>query len=376
VYRPRRQHQPKFFDPRSLIRPQQPTSQAPSYEVKHSFADFNLHQTINDNIARRGYTTPTPIQDQVVPLIMAGKDVVGVAQTGTGKTAGFLLPLINKLIQDRNKRVLVIAPTRELAVQIRDEFIAFADRLGLSSSLIIGGVNMDRQIYGLARRPAMVIGTPGRLKDLAKRHKLNLIEFSTIVLDEVDRMLDMGFIHDIKDLVGRLPRERQSLFFSATIEGKTRDVMNAFLSNPTIIRTESQPITANVDQTVVRLQGRNKIDVLADLLRQPGYDKVLVFGRTKWGIEKLNQSLQEKGIRAITIHGNKNQNQRQRALNEFKQGRVKTLLATDVASRGLDIDLVTHVINFDLPQSREDYIHRIGRTGRADKKGIAVSLVP
>lgn len=375
MYYRRRQTQPKTFDPRILIHPRQPLPAAPEYPIKHRFSDFHLHQTINDNIVRRGYPAPTPIQDQVIKPIMAGKDVVGVSQTGTGKTAGFLLPLIDKLTRSGTSRVLVITPIRELAVQIRDEFAEFARGLDLASALIIGGVNLDRQVRSLTRRPAIVIGTPGRLKDLARRRKINLNEFSVVVLDEVDRMLDMGFIRDVKDLIGRLPRYRQSLFFSATIEGKAREVMQVFLHQPVIIRTQSQPITAKVNQTIVNLNGRNKITVLAELLRRPGYDKVLVFGRTKWGIEKLNHELSRRGLRALTIHSNKNQNQRQRALNQFKAGQVKILLATDVAQRGLDIDSVSHVINYDLPQTREDYIHRIGRTGRANKTGVAITLI-
>ncbi|MBU2051661.1 DEAD/DEAH box helicase, partial [Patescibacteria group bacterium] len=276
---------------------------------------------------------------------------------------------------DRQEKVLVITPTRELAVQIREEFVAFAAQTGLQSVLCIGGVGMNGQILGLRKRPAMVIGTPGRLKDLVTRHRLNLAEFKTIVLDEVDRMLDMGFIYDVKELISRLPRQRQSLFFSATVEGKVNEVMRAFLHQPVLVKVQAQPITANVDQSVVRLNGRNKLDVLRDLLIQPGFDKVLVFGRTKWGMEKLLKALTDRGIRALTIHGNKSQGQRQRALTQFKRGDVKVLLATDVASRGLDIDQVTHVINFDLPQSREDYIHRIGRTGRADKKGVALTML-
>ncbi|MDP4030898.1 MAG: DEAD/DEAH box helicase [Patescibacteria group bacterium] len=370
--KPRRQTN---FDPSSLIKQGHFTQKLEVYALKHQFADFPVLDTIKTNISRRGYVAPTPIQDQVIPLVLAGRDVVGVANTGTGKTAAFLVPLIDKLVKDRQEKVLVITPTRELAVQIREEFVAFAAQTGLQSVLCIGGVGMNGQILGLRKRPAMVIGTPGRLKDLVTRHRLNLAEFKTIVLDEVDRMLDMGFIYDVKELISRLPRQRQSLFFSATVEGKVNEVMRAFLHQPVLVKVQAQPITANVDQSVVRLNGRNKLDVLRDLLIQPGFDKVLVFGRTKWGMEKLLKALTDRGIRALTIHGNKSQGQRQRALTQFKRGDVKVLLATDVASRGLDIDQVTHVINFDLPQSREDYIHRIGRTGRADKKGVALTML-
>ena len=369
---PRRQ---PTFDPSFLVKETGEILPTEQFVARHKFADLPVAQAIKANIIKRGYLAPTPIQDQVIPLILDGDDVVGIANTGTGKTAAFLIPLISKMIKDRSQRTLVITPTRELAAQIEAEFRDFAADTGLFTVLVIGGASMGRQIEGLRRRPQMVIGTPGRLKDLTKRRFLNLTEFATIVLDEVDRMLDMGFIHDIKELIAHLPAKRQSLFFSATVEGKTKEVMHQFLHEPHIISVKSRPITENVNQKIVKLNGKNKIDVLHDLLIQSGFDKVLVFGRTKWGMEKLLKSLTERGIRAVTIHGNKSQSQRLKALTQFKRGEVKVLLATDVASRGLDIEQVTHVINFDLPQTQEDYIHRIGRTGRADKKGIAITLV-
>src|SRR3989338_3038716 len=384
MYRRFRPHQRNFnrgprrqptFDPSFLVKETGDILPTEQFVARHKFADLPVAEQIKANIIKRGYLAPTPIQDQVIPLILDGDDVVGIANTGTGKTAAFLIPLISKMIKDRTQRALVITPTRELAAQIEAEFRDFAANTGLFTVLVIGGASMGRQIEGLRRRPQMVIGTPGRLKDLQERHFLNLNEFATIVLDEVDRMLDMGFIHDIKELIAHLPKVRQSLFFSATVEGKTKEVMHQFLHEPHVISVKSRPITANVNQKIVKLNGKNKIDALHDLLIQPGFDKVLVFGRTKWGMEKLLKSLTERGIRAVTIHGNKSQSQRQRALTQFKRCEVKVLLATDVASRGLDIEQVTHVINFDLPQTQEDYIHRIGRTGRADKKGIAITLV-
>src|SRR3989344_534362 len=368
-------HRQPTFDPSFLVQKATLLPEIEQFVSQHQFADFALNAQIKTNITSRGYIAPTPIQDKVIPLILAGKDVVGIANTGTGKTAAFLIPLLNQLMKDKSKRVLVITPTRELAAQIGDEFRGFAVGTGMFASLIIGGASMNRQIDSLRRNPQMVIGTPGRLKDLTKRRFLNLNEFPVIVLDEVDRMLDMGFIHDIKELIAHLPSPRQSLFFSATVEGKAREIMHQFLKQPEIVSVKSRPITANVNQEVVRVGSRNKLDVLHDLLIQPGFARVLVFGRTKWGMEKLLKSLNDRGIRAATIHGNKSQNQRQRALNEFKRGQVRVLLATDVASRGFDIEDVSQVINFDLPQTQEDYIHRIGRTGRADKKGIAITLV-
>jgi len=344
--------------------------------ITHQFADFPIAEAIKQNIAAKGYPAPTPIQDQTIPLILADKDVVGIANTGTGKTAAFLIPLIHKLHKNPYSKVLVITPTRELAAQIESEFIALSKNLNLNSTLCIGGVGMNPQIRRLRQKPAMVIGTPGRLKDLQQRQILRLSHFSMIVLDEVDRMLDMGFIHDIKHLISLLPQKRQSLFFSATIEGRVKEVMAGFLNQPVIISVKTGHTAENINQQIVKLSGRNKLDVLHDLLIKPGFDRVLVFGRTKWGMEKLARALTERGFKAASIHGNKSQHQRQQALSRFKTGAVKILLATDVAQRGLDIADVSHVINFDLPETRDDYIHRIGRTARADKNGIAITLVP
>ena len=368
--------QPRAFDPSFLIQRAINRPKLQVMAIKNNFADFAVDQRIKLNVKTKGYLIPTPIQDQIIPFIIEGNDVVGIANTGTGKTAAFLIPLIHKVIKNNREKVLVITPTRELAAQIQAEFTDLAKNLGLYSTLCIGGMAMGRQIQRLRQLNHFVIGTPGRLKDLEQRRVLHLSGFTTIVLDEVDRMLDMGFINDVRFLISFLPKIHQSLFFSATIEGRVRDVMAKFLTNPKIVSVKTTDVADNVDQTIVRLAGRNKIDVLHDLLIKPGFDKVLVFGRTKWEMEKLAKTLVERGFKATAIHGNKSQGQRQRALNQFKTGAVKILLATDVAQRGLDIEAVSHVINFDLPETQEDYIHRIGRTGRADKTGIAISLVP
>jgi len=364
------------FDPFFLIKKTQNKTRREIITIKNNFADFKVEKIIKLNIKNKGYLTPTPIQDKAIPLIIKGQDVVGVANTGTGKTAAFLIPLIDKVFKNRSEKVLVITPTRELAAQIEQEFIAIAKGLRIYSTLCIGGVGINRQIQRLRRNPQFVIGTPGRLKDLEQRRILNLRVFTTIVLDEVDRMLDMGFIHDVQHLISFLSDNRQSLFFSATIEGKVKQVMTKFLKNPVIISVKTGTIADNVNQEIVRISGKNKVDVLHNLLIKEGFDRVLVFGRTKWGMEKLAKTLIERGFKATAIHGNKTQNQRQKALSQFKKGEVKILLATDVAQRGLDIKNVTHVINFDLPETQEDYIHRIGRTGRVDKKGLAITLMP
>ncbi len=371
----RARRQPRLFNPSWLIQKAQGQTPLDVVAIANNFADFPVEERVKFNVKTKGYLIPTPIQDKVIPLILQGKDVVGVANTGTGKTAAFLIPLIDKVYKNSREKVLIITPTRELAAQIEAEFMALARNLNLYSALCIGGAGMNRQISRLRQKPPFVIGTPGRLKDLAQRRILDLRSFTTIVLDEVDRMLDMGFIHDVEHLISFLPKVRQSLFFSATIEGKVREVMANFLRNPAIVSVKTRDIAENVNQEIVRLAGKNKIDVLHDLLIKPGFDRVLVFGRTKWGMEKLARALIERGFKATAIHGNKSQNQRQRALAQFKSGGVKILLATDVAQRGLDINDVTHVINFDLPETQEDYIHRIGRTGRADKKGVAITLV-
>ncbi|HPS40471.1 MAG TPA: DEAD/DEAH box helicase [Candidatus Woesebacteria bacterium] len=345
------------------------------YHNQYAFADFAVDETIKINLSAKGYQIPTPIQDQIIPSILANRDAVGIADTGTGKTAAFLIPLIDKVLKNPNTRVLVITPTRELALQIRDELVTFSQNLAVFSTICIGGSSIARQIARLQRRPAFVIGTPGRLKDLAQRHKLNFMHFDTIVLDEVDRMLDMGFVHDVKNIISQLPKERQSLFFSATTNKKVEAIMQGFLSNPVFVAIKSTESKAHIDQSIISVRGKSKIDVLQDLLIQKEFQKVLVFGRTKYGMEKLTRELNSRGFKVASIHGNKSQGQRQKALQQFRDDHVQILLATDVVSRGLDIKDVTHVINYDLPETYEDYIHRIGRTGRANKTGIALTFV-
>lgn len=345
------------------------------YQPKNTFDNFLINETIKQNIKDRGYILPTPIQDQSIPELLNNRDVIGIANTGTGKTAAFLIPLLNKILIDGQQKVLIVVPTRELAVQIEEEFKSLARNTQIFSVLCIGGASMHNQIYALRRNHNVVIGTPGRLKDLNQQRKLNFALYNNIVLDEVDRMLDMGFINDVKLIISKLPNDRQSLFFSATISNDAQGIIHTFLKNPLTISVKTQDTAVNVDQDVVKMNGRAKIDVLHDLLTQKGFDKVLLFGRTKWGIEKLAKQLSFKGFKVAALHGNKRQNQRQRALDDFKQNKVNVLLATDIASRGLDINDVTHVINYDLPESYEDYVHRIGRTGRANKKGIALSFI-
>ncbi|MGI6278574.1 MAG: DEAD/DEAH box helicase [Patescibacteria group bacterium] len=341
-----------------------------------NFADYGLVDKLKNNIAQHGYQNPTKIQNQVIPQVLAGKDIIGVANTGTGKTAAFLTGLINKTYLDCQQKTLIIVPTRELASQISREFEHLTRGMNLSIVTIIGGVNINRQINALKSNPNFIAGTPGRLKDLIGRNKIRPNLFQNIVLDEVDRMVDMGFIKDIKYLMSLLPQNRQGLFFSATVNNKTEQILQNFARQPIRVSVKHQDTLDNVEQDIVKITNRGaKIDVLRKLLSRPGFDKVLVFGRTKWGMEKLARLLVEHGIKAAAIHGNKSQNQRQRALRQFKNNQIRVLTATDVASRGLDIDNVTQVINYDAPATYDDYVHRIGRTGRMGKKGLALTFV-
>ena len=345
------------------------------YVSVNSFSDFPLNETVKKNILTHGFDKPTAIQDQAILPILEGKDLVGVANTGTGKTAAFLLPLITKVSKDRSQKVLIVAPTRELALQIQDEFKLFSLGMGIFSTLCIGGASLNVQTRELSRRPNFVIGTPGRIKDLEGRRILNLSHYGNVVLDEVDRMLDMGFIHDVRHIISFLPRNRQSLFFSATVPKETKVVMQSFLTDPVIVSVKTGATPQNVDQDIIRTQGRNKLEILHELLIKEEFKKVLVFGRTKWGVNKLEISLIARGFKTASIHGNKSQGQRLRALKMLKNSEVQILLATDVASRGLDIEDVTHVINYDVPGTYDDYVHRIGRTGRVGKKGVALTFV-
>lgn len=364
----------KSFDPRFVIG-RKLEEDTDVYEVINQFSDFNIDPKIAENISTHGYITPTPIQDQAIPKILEGRDVVGIANTGTGKTAAFLIPLLNKVINDRKSRVLIIAPTRELAIQIDTELRLFSRNLGIHSAVCIGGVSMYGQIDKLRKWPQFVIGTPGRLLDLSDRREINFSHFRTIVLDEVDRMLDMGFIHSIEKIISELPLNRQSLFFSATLDPKVKTVMAKFIHYPEMISIKKTEACVNIHQDVVELRGREKTKVLCELLDMKEVSKTLIFMRTKRNADKLHRSLSNVGFRAAVMHGNKSQNQRQRSLEQLKSGNVNILIATDVASRGIDIDDISHVINFDLPETYDDYIHRIGRTGRADKKGTALTFI-
>ncbi len=340
------------------------------------FSDFALDQRILDTVKNRGLTTPTPIQDQAIPVILQGKDVIGIADTGTGKTAAFLLPLLNKIYHNRSEKLLIIAPTRELAVQIEQECKAFSPSMGIFTALCIGQNNMNYQIRLLGRNPQVIIGTPGRLYDHIQRRTINPSLITNLVVDEADRLVDLGFITTLRNIISTLPETRQSLFFSATINHDVQQLLGQFTRNPETVSVKNRDTSLNVEQDVILYTDPfHRMNLLHDLLIKPELKKVLIFSQTKHGTEKLHLALVERGFSSVCIHGNKNQNQRQKALNEFKDNRTQILVATDVAARGLDIPDVSHVINFDTPEKHIDYIHRIGRTGRADKKGVALTFV-
>lgn len=367
----------KYIHPSKFINKAVTKADEVVYESKHKFADFPFNAELQHNIAEKGYEIPSAIQDQAIPHIIEGRDVIGLANTGTGKTAAFLLPIIERQSGiSLRPSVLIVAPTRELAQQIDDQFRDFSKGLKMYSTLVVGGMNIDRQIRDLKRRPHIVIGTPGRLMDLLKRKVLNLKNMTTLVLDEADRMLDMGFLPDIRQIVNEMPEERQTLFFSATITPDIQALVNTFLKDPITVSVRTSETSEHVEQDIIEVRDKaHKVEVLAEMLSAKEYEKVLVFGETKFGVQRLSDFLDNSGIPSVAIHGNKNQSQRTKALRMFKDERVRVLVATDVAARGLDIPNVSHVINFDTPQNYEDYIHRIGRTGRGGASGRAHTFI-
>ncbi len=372
----RRPNTGQYLNPDLFVKKAVIVEEFEHFVPEYAFADFAIADKLKENIAKKGYVAPTSIQDRTIPHILAGRDVVGIANTGTGKTAAFLIPLIDKVIRDPKEEVLIMVPTRELAQQIEEELKGFAPGTGLFSITCVGGTPIGPQLRELKFKNHFIIGTPGRLKDLMERGALNLSAANTVVLDEADRMLDMGFIADMKLILSKMPADRHTLFFSATMSKEIENLIHTFLREPVSISVKTQDTSKNVDQDIVRMKrGEDKLKALSDLLKQPEFSKVLVFGRTKHGVENLARNLSKMGIISESIHGDKNQKQRERALQQFKNNSVRVLVATDVAARGLDIAGVTHVINYDLPATYEDYIHRIGRTGRAGAAGKALTFV-
>lgn len=345
-----------------------------------SFKNFGLLPELQRAVEEMGYTLPTPIQMQAIPLVLEGGDLLAGAQTGTGKTAGFSLPMLQNLFKmnkPRGKvRALILTPTRELASQVEENVSAFGIHLGFKSIVLFGGVNINTQISKLQKGVDIVVATPGRLLDLVGQRALDLSHVEILVLDEADRMLDMGFIHDIRKLLAILPKKRQNLLFSATFSDEIKKLANDLLNSPKMIQAATSNSTAEgIQQVIHPVDSKRKRALLSFLISSNQWKQVLVFSRTKHGANRLAGNLEEDGITAAAIHGNKSQNARTKALDDFKTGKVRILVATDIAARGLDIDQLPHVVNYDLPNVPEDYVHRIGRTGRAGNSGEAVSLV-
>ena len=347
------------------------------------FTELGLVPEILRAIADQGYETPTPIQAQAIPVVLEGNDLMACAQTGTGKTAGFTLPILNRLAQakttttgPRKIRVLILTPTRELAAQVAESVGTYGAHLPFKSLVIFGGVSMNPQISALRKGVDILVATPGRLLDHAQQRNVDLSGVEVLVLDEADRMLDMGFIHDIKRVLALVPKKRQTLLFSATFSDEIRELASKFLTAPEYVESERRNTASElVTQYVYKVDRERKRDLLVELIREKGWYQVLVFTRTKWGANGLAEKLVKSGIEADVIHGNKSQNARTRALANFKSGKLHVLVATDIAARGIDINELPHVVNFELPNVAEDYVHRIGRTGRAGTEGQAVSLV-
>jgi superfamily II DNA/RNA helicase len=368
-------NQGERIDPSRFINKAVITEETQHFVPEHQFSDFVIDEELKRAVIAKGYVTPTPIQDRAIPHVLKGEDVVGIANTGTGKTAAFLIPLINKVRRDSKAQVLIVVPTRELAIQIEEELKGFTKGMKIFSVVCVGGASIVPQIRALRYRNQFVIGTPGRLKDLIEQKKISLADYSTIVLDEADRMLDMGFIADMRFLMAGMPAVRHTLFFSATLSHEIEALISQFLHDPVRISVKTGDTSKNVEQDVVRVNGGAKLDILHELLNQKDFSKVLIFGRTKHGVERLSRTLNDRGFKTESIHGNKSHSQRQRALSAFKDNKVQVLVATDVAARGLDIADVSHVINYDLPTTYDDYVHRVGRAGRAGKKGKALTFV-
>ncbi len=346
------------------------------------FTDLGLNEHILRAIKDQGYDTPTPIQAQAIPVVLEGKDVLAGAQTGTGKTAGFTLPLLQRLSKSpkpkgkRPVRALVLTPTRELASQVAESVRDYGKYLPFKSTVIFGGVSINPQIHTLKNGVDIVIGTPGRLLDLMNQKALDLRQVEYLILDEADRMLDMGFIHDIKKILKVLPAKRQNLLFSATFSNEIKKLADGLLNAPILIEVARSNATSSaVEQIVYPVDKARKREMLSHLIKENSWQQVLVFTRTKHGANRLSEQLDKDGITSAAIHGNKSQNARTKALSQFKDGSVRVLVATDIAARGIDIDQLSQVVNYELPNISEDYVHRIGRTGRAGNTGQAVSLV-
>jgi ATP-dependent RNA helicase RhlE len=352
--------------------------QVESYSAPQRFDDMPLSNAIKKALKTKGFEYPSEIQDKTIKPLTEGRDLLGIAQTGTGKTAAFLIPIIEQLLkQPKRHYALVVVPTRELALQVEQEYKSLTTGMQLHSSCFIGGTNINKDLQSARKNSHIVIATPGRLLDLVSRKAINLSFFHTLVLDEFDRMLDMGFVHDVKRIIAGMSQRKQSLLFSATLDHKQQSLIDGILTNPAVVKvSEGNASAEHIQQDIIRLEkGVNKFGVLCEQLQNTSFVKVILFEETKHKVNRLCKKLNKAGIEADQIHGNKSQNARQNALHAFKTGRVRVLVATDVAARGIDVSDVSHVINYQAPASFDSYIHRIGRTGRAGKTGMALTFI-
>lgn len=348
-----------------------------NYEAKNSFADFNLHPKLFSNLRYKKITSPSPIQDQAIPVAMEGKDLIGIASTGTGKTVAFLLPIISRRVSDGLSKAVIITPTRELAFQVQNELTTLSRGLRIFSVATVGGSSMKRQIEELEKGVSVIIGTPGRLKDLIERGKIKMEDYNTVVLDEADRMLDMGFIDDMRSILSKSHKNKQTLFFSATFGEDEKILCREFMKDPVTITLKTRETAKSVAQDVIYVSGdEKKVDALSKILSKPLAKKVIIFREKKVDVDMLALKLSEMGIKAKALHGDMDNRDRSYTVRDFKNGQIQALIATDVAARGIDIPDVSLVINYDMPQTYETYVHRIGRTGRATNIGYALTFVP
>lgn len=374
---PRRGPAVSTIDPRLFVKKAIPLERT-QYHPTRTIQDLPVDPRIIKNLLAMGYTHPTEIQDRTIESVVSGRDMMGIAQTGTGKTGAFLIPIVHQLMDSKPAfQVLVVVPTRELAVQVEQEFKRITRGTYLSSACFIGGTSVGRDVQKLKFSSHIIIGTPGRLTDLSRQRALRFNQFKTLILDEFDRLLDMGFSRDIQNIVQSMPQRQQTILFSATEEKGQKQLIQNLLNNPAEVRISAGNVTGDhIDQEVIKVKsGEKKLDILVRMFQDASFHKVIVFAETKRGVSQVRKNLALAGVKVDEIHGNKSQNYRLKALNDFKAGKIQALIATDVAARGLDISAVTHVINFQPPRDFDSYIHRIGRTGRAGKGGKAYTFI-
>lgn len=376
-FAPRKKSQ-TTIDPNALVKKAVQVENTSNYLSDRFFKDLPISESLKATISKKGYERPSEIQDKTFEHLISGSNLLGIAQTGTGKTAAFLIPIIEQLIANKQRNhALILVPTRELATQIEDEFKSLASDLGLASACFIGGTNINRDLNAAKAVNHIVIATPGRLLDLVDRKAINLGLFKVLILDEFDRMLDMGFVHDVRRILNLMPNRKQSILLSATLDAKQETLINGILKEHVTVKVSSGEVSGDgIEQDIIKTKDLDeKFATLCEMVQREDFKKVLIFEETKHRANRLCERLNKIGVKTAAIHGNKSQNARQNALNDFKDGKIKVLVATDVAARGIDVSDITHVINYQIPQSMDSYIHRIGRTGRAGKVGKAYTFV-